>query len=103
MDPKEIRKSARANLSSDGSSQIRFRVENRSQCSASCRDVIDGACKDTGGVCDFVYQCYGKESDKVNQIVPILKTHNSHMLLSCSKLNEFFNADTFIEGIFKVF
>ena len=73
MDPKEIRKSARANLSSNGSSQIRFRVENRSQCSASCRDVIDGACKDTGGVCDFVYQCYGKESDKVNQIVPISK------------------------------
>ena len=65
MDSEEIRKSAKANLRSDGSSQIRFRVENRSQCSASCRDVIDGACRDTGGVCDFLYQCSGKEIEKV--------------------------------------
>ena len=65
MSSTDIRKSAKDNLRDDGSSKIQFRVDQRSECSSSCRDVIEGACENTGGICDFLYQCTGKETDKV--------------------------------------
>jgi hypothetical protein len=32
------------------------------------RILIEGACDDVGGICDYFYQCTGKVTDKVNRV-----------------------------------
>jgi len=63
----EIPKSAKNNLRSDGSTEVRFAAKDKAECSSSCKMLLEGACGDTGGVCDYVLQCSSSGDKEVEQ------------------------------------